>query len=141
MATPSNSGHLPLKEAQRLASKLSFFGSPTTDRFLIVRPIGERTTGSGIILTPNTNDGHKNEGVVVGVGPLDTFQTPVEVGDVVYFGEYSGKPVDIYGFLGEDNEQNYETTILAAHEIAFILKARALPENVKSASKARDTEH
>ncbi len=75
---------------------------PLNDRVIVTPLSPEEKTAGGVIL-PDTAKEKPNKGKVVAVGPgrqLDDGKrvaTAVKVGDVVYYGKYSGTEVKVAG--------------------------------------------
>jgi chaperonin GroES len=75
---------------------------PLQDRVIVRQSAAEEKTASGIVL-PDTAKEKPTKGKVIAVGPgkLDDKGRPMElglrVGDVVYYGKYSGTDVEIDG--------------------------------------------
>ena len=75
---------------------------PLQDRVIVKQSDAEEKTKSGILL-PDTAKEKPTKGKVIAVGPgkLDDKGKPMElgvrVGDVVYYGKYSGTDVEIDG--------------------------------------------
>lgn len=68
---------------------------PFSDRVIVVRDDGEEKTPGGIIIPPTVKDEHRPyKGTVIAVGPGrpgdEENRIPLERGDRVMFGKYSG---------------------------------------------------
>lgn len=86
--------------ATATAPKTKVKFQPLTDRILVQPSEADEKTAGGIII-PDTAKEKPQRGTVIAVGPgklLDngTRATPdVKVGDVVYYGKYSGTEIEI----------------------------------------------
>lgn len=116
-----------------IATKLkkALMGFPTRDRVLICSVGNESTTVGGIILTKTpSSDSIPKKGVVIQLGEISEeyhgtqFENLVP-GDVVYYGLYAGKQLDLsfdletYPELAEVVD-NYDFTVLSLSELLFI---------------------
>ena len=106
-------------------------GFPTRDRVLICSVGNESTTVGGIILTKTpSSDSIPKKGVVIQLGETseDYYGTQfenLEPGDVVYYGLYAGKQLDLSFDLETYPELtevvgNYDFTVLSLSELLFI---------------------
>ena len=82
-------------EFENLFSKI---GTPSNNRVLILSPNEETTTASGIIIPETVKDGKPRKGVVISKGVMDDDSVSsaiVEVGNIVTYGLYAGKDLDV----------------------------------------------
>ncbi len=82
-------------EFENLFSKI---GTPSNNRVLILSPNEETTTASGIIIPETVKEGKPRKGVVISKGVMDDDSVSaaiVEVGNIVTYGLYAGKDLDV----------------------------------------------
>lgn len=109
----------------------ALMGFPTRDRVLICSVGNESTTVGGIILTKTpSSDSIPKKGVVIKLGEtsgeyLGSQFDKLVAGDVVYYGLYAGKQLDLNFDLEAYPEltevvDNYDFTVLSLNELLFI---------------------
>lgn len=110
---------ISVEEARSLNSKLKGIGTPTNGRVLILSPVGEVQTQTGLYV-PSDRDKETvpRKGVVVQIPKLSSEQKEdypgLQVGSVVTYGIYAGKEVDVLDL------PNQVATILSLTEILYI---------------------
>jgi len=106
-------------EIQEIKKNLK--GYPTENRVLILSIKGEVKSTNGIILPTVAKEGVPKKGMIIQFGPLgegyDNYGS-IKTGDIVTYGLYAGKEVEM-GYLGID-ENKYQLTILSLNEILYV---------------------
>lgn len=68
---------------------------PAPGRILVERAAPETSTPGGLILPDNAQKTLAHGRALAVGGPLDTFPTPCNVGDDIYFGKYAGDEITV----------------------------------------------
>lgn len=120
--------HISVTLAHTLANYLSNEGSPTENRVLILSPKNQENKVGSIIVPGSTKEGVPREGVVIFCGVITeeyrTYANLLKTGNIVTYGLYAGKEVDLWESLKgskiELSEDKWEFTVLALNEVIFV---------------------
>ena len=118
--------NLPSKQVAEKIS-VSFVGSPTENRVVIVSPKeSDRKTSSGLYVPDTVKEGVPRKGVVVGFGPITdeyiTYKRMLNTGDIITYGLYAGKELEPT-FTNEEIARAFKDhtfTILSLNEVIYV---------------------
>lgn len=124
MITNAIMGYMGRPDLEKLASKLKELGGrPTENRIVLISPTGATQTQSGLFIPTEARESLPRKGSVVQIGPVSeenyTFRD-LSIGDLVTYGLYAGKEIDIEGV--EIDTSKYSITVLSLNEIIYIEK-------------------
>ena len=111
------------EKAKELHNHISLNGWPSPNRVLICTPTGETQTASGIIIPGGNEKDLPRKGVIVHFNIPDNEDKSgydLSIGDVVTYGMYAGKELDIDIPADIINREQYKFTVLSLTEIIYI---------------------
>lgn len=108
--------------AEKINGILITKGIPSPGRLLIISPIGEQQTQSGIFIPGNTDDKElPRKGVVIQYNKLEQVANEISTGVIITYGMYAGKEINfdpnLFPFL---DMKAYKFTILSESEVIYI---------------------
>lgn len=109
------------ESAKNIAEKLQG-GFPTEDRILIAVPDDESRTASGLYIPNTVKEDIPRKGVIVQFGEMDQSRSIthlLEIGDVITFGLYAGKEMELNQKVKLDRQR---LMVLSIEEIIYVEK-------------------
>lgn len=124
--TKFNMNYISRVVAAQFEEVFTNIGIPSNNRVLILTPNAETQTASGIIIPESVKEGKPRKGVIISRGTMDddsVAETITQVGNLVTYGLYAGKDLDIDTSLFPETLQNILSrntlTVLSISEIIY----------------------
>lgn len=124
--TKFNMNYISRVVAAQFEEVFTNIGIPSNNRVLILTPNAETQTASGIIIPESVKEGKPRKGVIISRGIMDddsVAETITQVGNLVTYGLYAGKDLDIDTSLFPETLQNILSrntlTVLSISEIIY----------------------
>lgn len=124
--TKFNMNYISRVVAAQFEEVFTNIGIPSNNRVLILTPNAETQTASGIIIPESVKEGKPRKGVIISRGIMDddsVAETITQVGNLVTYGLYAGKDLDIDISLFPETLQNILSrntlTVLSISEIIY----------------------
>lgn len=124
--TKFNMNYISRVVAAQFEEVFTNIGIPSNNRVLILSPNAETQTASGIIIPESVKEGKPRKGVIISRGIMDddsVAETITQVGNLVTYGLYAGKDLDIDTSLFPETLQNILSrntlTVLSISEIIY----------------------
>lgn len=124
--TKFNMNYISKAVAAQFEEVFSSIGIPSNNRVLILTPDTETQTASGIIIPESVKEGKPRKGVIISKGIMDDDSVAskiTEVGNLVTYGLYAGKELDIDTSTFPTPLQNILSrntlTVLSINEILY----------------------
>ena len=124
--TKFNMNYISRVVAAQFEEVFTNIGIPSNNRVLILTPNAETQTSSGIIIPESVKEGKPRKGVIISRGIMDddsVADTITQVGNLVTYGLYAGKDLDIDTSLFPETLQKILSrntlTVLSISEIIY----------------------
>lgn len=124
--TKFNMNYISRVVAAQFEEVFTNIGIPSNNRVLILTPNAETQTASGIIIPESVKEGKPRKGVIISRGIMDddsVAETITQVGNLVTYGLYAGKDLDIDTSLFPETLQKILSrntlTVLSISEIIY----------------------
>lgn len=124
--TKFNMNYISRVVAAQFEEVFTNIGIPSNNRVLILTPNAETQTASGIIIPESVKEGKPRKGVIISRGIMDddsVAEAITQVGNLVTYGLYAGKDLDIDISLFPETLQNILSrntlTVLSISEIIY----------------------